>query len=105
MWSRLGSGRAALIPFLTMTLRSALKFAAGVALGVGCSGCSGDGARTDLWSSKPALAVGGRGAAFNLPGSDGKTYRLAEFKGASAVVLAWFPKASPADERPNASRS
>ena len=30
---------------------------------------------------------------FSLPGSDGKTYSLAEFKGKRAVVLAWFPKA------------
>jgi len=30
---------------------------------------------------------------FSLPGSDGKTYRLAQFKGKQAVVLAWFPKA------------
>jgi hypothetical protein len=31
--------------------------------------------------------------AFSLPGSDGRTYSLAEFKGKRAVVLAWFPKA------------
>jgi thioredoxin-dependent peroxiredoxin len=31
--------------------------------------------------------------AFTLPGSDGKTYTLAEFKGREPVVLAWFPKA------------
>lgn len=30
---------------------------------------------------------------FKLPGSDGKTYRLSDFKGKKAVVLAWFPKA------------
>jgi len=30
---------------------------------------------------------------FSMPGSDGKTYRLADFKGRQAVVLAWFPKA------------
>ena len=30
---------------------------------------------------------------FSLPGSDGKTYALADFKGKRAVVLAWFPKA------------
>lgn len=29
---------------------------------------------------------------FALPGSDGRTYRLAALKG-RAVVLAWFPKA------------
>lgn len=30
---------------------------------------------------------------FSLPGSDGKTYSLADFKGKKVVVLAWFPKA------------
>jgi peroxiredoxin Q/BCP len=30
---------------------------------------------------------------FSLPGSDGRTYRLSDFKGKQAVVLAWFPKA------------
>jgi len=30
---------------------------------------------------------------FALPGSDGKTYRLADFRGKQAVILAWFPKA------------
>ena len=30
---------------------------------------------------------------FKLPGSDGKTYSLADFRGKQAVVLAWFPKA------------
>ncbi len=30
---------------------------------------------------------------FSLQGTDGKTYRLSDFKGKKAVVLAWFPKA------------
>ena len=30
---------------------------------------------------------------FELPGSDGRTYRLADYKGKQAVVLAWFAKA------------
>src|SRR6476620_4019238 len=30
---------------------------------------------------------------FSLQGTDGKTYRLSDFKGKQAVVLAWFPKA------------
>lgn len=30
---------------------------------------------------------------FSLPGSDGKTYSLKQFKGKQVVVLAWFPKA------------
>ncbi len=30
---------------------------------------------------------------FSLVGSDGKTYKLSDYKGKQAVVLAWFPKA------------
>jgi peroxiredoxin Q/BCP len=37
--------------------------------------------------------VGDPAPAFSLPGSDGATHALAEFKGKKAVVLAWFPKA------------
>jgi peroxiredoxin Q/BCP len=37
--------------------------------------------------------VGEKAPEFSLPGSDGKTYNLNDFKGKSAVVLAWFPKA------------
>jgi thioredoxin-dependent peroxiredoxin len=39
------------------------------------------------------LKVGDPAPAFSLVGSDGKTYKLADFKGKKAVVLAWFPKA------------
>jgi len=39
------------------------------------------------------LAVGDPAPDFALEASDGKTYRLADFKGRQAVVLAWFPKA------------
>jgi peroxiredoxin Q/BCP len=37
--------------------------------------------------------AGDAAPAFSLPGSDGTTHTLAEFKGKKAVVLAWFPKA------------
>jgi len=39
------------------------------------------------------LKVGDKAPDFKLPGSDGKTYNLADFRGKEAVVLAWFPKA------------
>jgi peroxiredoxin Q/BCP len=39
------------------------------------------------------LKPGDPAPAFTLPGSDGKTYSLADFKGKRSVVLAWFPKA------------
>lgn len=39
------------------------------------------------------LKPGDTAPEFSLQGTDGKTYRLSEFKGKKAVVLAWFPKA------------
>lgn len=39
------------------------------------------------------LAEGDPAPDFALPGSDGRTYRLADSIGREAVVLAWFPKA------------
>jgi peroxiredoxin Q/BCP len=39
------------------------------------------------------LKVGDAAPNFSLRGSDGRTYTLADYKGKSAVVLAWFPKA------------
>ena len=38
------------------------------------------------------LKVGDAAPAFSLPGTDGKTHKLSDYKG-KAVVLAWFPKA------------
>jgi len=39
------------------------------------------------------LKPGDPAPAFSLVGSDGKTYRLADFRGKQAVVLVWFVKA------------
>lgn len=39
------------------------------------------------------LKVGDAAPDFSLPGSDGKTYKLSDYKGKQAVVIAWFPKA------------
>lgn len=44
-------------------------------------------------ASAAELAVGDPAPEFTLAGSDGKTYKLSDFKGKKAVVLAWFPKA------------
>jgi peroxiredoxin Q/BCP len=38
------------------------------------------------------LNVGDKAPDFSLPGTDGKTHTLAEFKG-KTLILAWFPKA------------
>jgi len=43
--------------------------------------------------SKVELKVGDKAPEFKLMGSDGKEYTLSQYKGESAVVLAFFPKA------------
>ena len=39
------------------------------------------------------LKVGDAAPDCALKGSDGKTYKLSDYKGNQAVVIAWFPKA------------
>ena len=39
------------------------------------------------------LKVGDKAPAFELPGTDGKTYKLSELTKEKVVVIAWYPKA------------
>ena len=39
------------------------------------------------------LKAGDAAPSFELPGSDGKTYRSEDMRGKQALVIAWFPKA------------
>ena len=39
------------------------------------------------------LRVGDKAPDFKLMGTDGKEYTLSQFRGKSAVVIAWYPKA------------
>jgi peroxiredoxin Q/BCP len=39
------------------------------------------------------LKVGDPAPDFDLPGSDGRSYRLQDFRNLDTVVIAWFPKA------------
>lgn len=46
-----------------------------------------------IYTKAAELQPGDEAPAFSLPGSDGKTYSLDDFKGKKAVVIAWFPRA------------
>lgn len=46
-----------------------------------------------LAQAEDVLKVGDAAPDFTLPASDGKTYKLSDFKGKKAVVIAWFPRA------------
>jgi len=48
---------------------------------------------TGALASAAELQVGDKAPDFTMAGSDGKTYKLSDFKGKKSVVLAWFPKA------------
>ncbi len=48
---------------------------------------------TSACRSGPELRPGDLAPPFTLLGSDGTTYRLADFRGKEAVVLAWVHKA------------
>ncbi len=65
---------------------AAVLFAGGPLLAV-------DGPTARISQSLVALAPGGAAPPFLLKGSDGRTYRLADYRGKQAVVLAWFAKA------------
>ena len=44
-------------------------------------------------TARAEVKIGDAAPEFSLQASDGKTYKLADFAGKQAVVIAWFPKA------------
>jgi peroxiredoxin Q/BCP len=66
-----------MVPMLKLLLSAVMSLAAAAA---------------GLQQTPVELKEGDKAPDFSLPGSDGKTHKLADFKG-RAVVLAWFPKA------------
>lgn len=72
-----------------------LSLLAVVTLGVATTSAQGPapaGAQAPAPQYSADLKVGDVAPAFSLPGSDGKTHKLSDYKG-KTVVLAWFPKA------------
>jgi len=67
-------------------LRSVAATAAAVAAGL-LNAARGGGERP------VELKPGDEAPDFTLPGSDGRSYHLRDFRGKRAVVVAWFPKA------------
>ena len=57
----------------------------GAALALAAGGAAGS-------AGAQQLGPGDAAPAFSLPGSDGQTHRLEDYRG-TTVVLAWFPKA------------
>ncbi len=62
-------------------ITTAVRLAVVLLVGAGCA------------QAETELKVGDMAPDFSLPATNGKTYRLVDFQGKSAVVLAWFPKA------------
>jgi hypothetical protein len=81
-------------------MRGRYQLGAFVAVALLALACQGQPAPSSAADPKDAaipgahdLKVGDSAPDFSLPGTDGKTYRLADYKGRQAVVLAWFAKA------------
>jgi thioredoxin-dependent peroxiredoxin len=67
-------------------LRSLAATAAAVAAGLMAIARGGN-------ESPVELKRGDEAPDFSLPGSDGQSYHLRDFRGKRAVIVAWFPKA------------
>jgi hypothetical protein len=69
-----------------------LSIALAAMLIVGLPPVWADGPTGPSAAAPASLAPGDAAPVFTLKGSDGRTYRLADFRGKQAVVLAWFAK-------------
>ena len=82
-----------------MHTRAPLRIVACLAACLASQSCgqtrpAGDQAAANALTTSPrVLAVGDMAPDFSLPGSDGKQYSLANYRGQQGVVLAWFSKA------------
>jgi thioredoxin-dependent peroxiredoxin len=71
----------------TTTMNSLMLFSSAIAAAALVSGITAPTAAAET------LKPGDPAPPFTMQGTDGKTYKLSDFKGKQAVVLAWFPKA------------
>ncbi len=67
------------------------KLTVGVLIGISAFVTTAYGQNTT--KGEKGLKIGDVAPDFELKGTDGKTYKLSDFKGKSAVVVAWYPKA------------
>jgi thioredoxin-dependent peroxiredoxin len=74
------------VAFFGLIAATATTFAVSSAAGLRPAGVSSAMTAADAKVGDPAPP-------FSLIGSDGRTYRLADYTGKQAVVLAWFAKA------------
>ena len=72
-------------------MRAALTIALVAAVGIVSVAAQG-GAQAPT-PPQPTLKVGDTAPDFSLQGTDGKTHKLSDYRGKTAVVIAWFPKA------------
>ena len=71
-------------------MRAAVTIALVAVVGLASVAAQGGAQQTPV---QPTLKVGDMAPDFSLQGTDGKTHKLSDYRGKSAVVIAWFPKA------------
>jgi AhpC/TSA family protein len=94
------SGECRVLCSSSMRARRSLSVA-GVLVAAGLAGAcreapaprDGKSGASATIASARSLSVGDLAPEFSLPGSDGKQYSLASYRGRQAVVLAWFTHA------------
>lgn len=72
-------------------MRTALMIGLLMTAGIGLAMAQGGAPATPV--EPTVVKVGDVAPDFNLPGTDGKTHKLSDYRGKSAVVVAWFPRA------------
>lgn len=71
-------------------MRTALAFGFIAAVGAGLALVQGQGQAP---AEPTVVKVGDMAPDFSLQGTDGKVHKLSDYRGKSAVVIAWFPRA------------